>query len=372
MTFKYGNFTKMGPIFGCSFKNLMKLLISNGKIAVKHYPRIFFMYAVTIVGIPFRVREKLLYSKRIKRTKIVYPPIFIIGHWRSGTTHLHNLLCQDPQFGFINMLQASFPNSFLSNNFFKFWMKKLLPETRPMDNMKMGVEEAQEDEMALGNLIPYTFYNALYFPKRMVEYYHRYVRFRNISSKISQKWKYNYDYLLKTTTLNMKGKCLILKNPVNTARIRILLELYPDAKFIHIFRNPYIIFLSTRHFYKKAIEQFMFQKVSKEIIERNIVEIYKNMMKVYLNQKKLIPNRNLVEIRFEDLELDPLNQLKIIYTTLKLPGFEKNKDKFTMYLKQLINYKKNKFQLNDRIIELIRRHWDFTITKWNYQIPDVM
>ncbi len=362
----------MGPIFGCSFKNLMKLLLSNGYIAVKHYPRILFMYAVTIVGIPFRIRENLLYNKKLKRTKLCSPPVFILGHWRSGTTHLHNLLCQDPQFGFITMLQASFPKSFLSNNFFKFWMKNFLPETRPMDNMKMGVEEAQEDEMALGNLFPYTFYNALYFPKRMVEFYYKYVRFRNISSKNIEKWKYYYDYLLKSTTLNMKGKRLILKNPVNTARIKILLELYPEAKFIHIFRNPYIIYLSTRHFYKKAIEQFMFQNVSMGIIERNIIEIYKNMMKSYFNEKKLIPNGNLVEIKFEDLELDPINQLKIIYTTLNLPGFEKNKDKFTKYLEKLKNYKKNKFQLTNRVIEMIRRHWVFTINKWNYEVPNLI
>mgnify|MGYP003353506957 CR=1 FL=1 len=35
--------------------------------------------------------EQLFYRRRIAETKITQPPIFIIGHWRSGTTLLHEL-----------------------------------------------------------------------------------------------------------------------------------------------------------------------------------------------------------------------------------------------------------------------------------------
>jgi len=314
----------------------------------------------------------MCYNKAIKRIKLKFPPIFIIGHWRSGTTHLHNLLTQDPQFGFITMLQASFPKSFMSNTFFSFWMNLFLPETRPMDNMKMGILKPQEDEMALGNLFPYNFYNALYFPKRMVEYYYKYVRFKNVSPKLTRRWKYSYDYLLKTATLNMRGKQLVLKNPVNTARIKILLELYPDAKFIHIYRNPYIIYLSTRHFYKKAIEVFMFQKVPNELLEENIIKIYKKMMKSYFKEKKLIPSYNLIDIKFEDLESNTIGQLERIYNKLNLHGFDKNKNRFDIYLEQIKSYKKNKFQMDDRILNLIEKNWRFTIDKWNYKIPELI
>ncbi|MHA2430527.1 MAG: sulfotransferase family protein, partial [Promethearchaeota archaeon] len=338
MSLKYADFAQIGPNFGCSFRNLMKLLISNESIALKHYFRILFMYSVSIVGIPFRFFEHMCYHKAIKRTTLKFPPIFIIGHWRSGTTHLHNLLTQDPQFGFITMLQASFPKSFMSNTFFSFWMNQFLPETRPMDNMKMGIFKPQEDEMALGNLFPYSFYNALYFPKRMMEYYSKYVQFKNVSPRLTKKWKYSYDYLLKTATLNMRGKQLVLKNPVNTARIKILLEMYPEAKFIHIYRNPYIIYLSTRHFYRKALEAFMFQNVSNELIEDNIIKIYKKMMISYFKEKKLIPGNNLIDIKFEDLESDTIRQLKRIYNKLNLQGFNKSKKRFVNYLEQIKSY----------------------------------
>ncbi|MFX1325564.1 MAG: sulfotransferase, partial [Promethearchaeota archaeon] len=125
------DFTRIGPIFGCSFRDSLKLLLSNGSIPLRSYMRIIFINTVSIVGIPFRIREYMLFNKILKKTKLHSDPIFIIGHWRSGTTHLHNLLCQDPQFGFITMLQASFPKSFLSNSFFDFFMGQFLPKTRP-------------------------------------------------------------------------------------------------------------------------------------------------------------------------------------------------------------------------------------------------
>jgi hypothetical protein len=359
----------MGPIFGSSFRDSMKLLISNGSIPLKHLMRVIFINVISIVGIPFRIREYLLYNRKIKRTKLKSPPIFIIGHWRSGTTHLHNLICQDPQFGYITMLEASFPKSFMSNSFFKFFMKEFLPDRRPMDNIRMGVDETQEDEMALGNLFPYTFYNSWYFPKRMMEFYYKYVRFKNIPPKAARSWKQWYDYLLRKTTLNMKGKRLLLKNPANTARIKFLLDLYPEAKFIHIYRNPYIVYLSTRHYYSNTMERFMFQNVTSDLIEENFIKIYKDMMNYYFKEKKLIPKNNLVEIKFEDLELDPIDQLKKIYTKLNLSGFENNKLKFVRYLEGLKEYKKNKYQLRDKDLNIVRKHWSFAINKWNYRVP---
>jgi hypothetical protein len=167
----------------------------------------------------------------------------------------------------------------------------------------------------------------------------------------------------------MGGKQLVLKNPANTARIKFLLESYPNAKFIHIYRNPYTIYLSTRYFYKKTMENFMFQNVSNFLIEDSIIKIYKDLMKCYFAEKKLIPQGNLVEIKFEDLEKDAIGQLKKIYDTLSLPGFNKCKSKIEAYLGEQKNYRKNKFQLPKETIDKVEKQWGFTIKKWDYSIP---
>ena len=167
----------------------------------------------------------------------------------------------------------------------------------------------------------------------------------------------------------MKGKRLVLKNPVNTARIKFLLDLYPNAKFIHIYRNPYEVYASTRHFYKTTVEAFMLQRISNEEIEDNILEIYSKMMNSYFIESKLIPNDNLVELKFEDLEEDPLFQLQRIYNKLDLKGYEQVESNFLTYLQSIRSYKKNKFNYSKELIDKVNKHWGFTIEKWDYEVP---
>lgn len=369
MNQRYSIRARLGPSLGIQVRNWMKLIITNGLIAFKYYPRVFLVNLVSTIGIPFRIYERWKWDKEVEKTNLKKPPIFILGHWRSGTTHLHNLMVKDPQFGFITMLQAAFPKSFMSNNFFRSFMKIFLPKTRPMDNMKMGIDEAQEEEMALGNLFPYSFYNGWYFPRKMMEYYFKFIRFENISRVIKEQWKKVYQYLLKKATLNMRGKQLVLKNPANTGRVKMLLELYPDAKFIHIYRNPYIVYNSTQILYQKMIQAFMLQEISQEEIEKNIFKIYKEMMISYFNESKLIPKDNLVEVRFEDLETNAIKELERIYNSLSLNGFDNVKETVKSYLKTLTHYKKNKISLNKQLIEKIEKNWKFTIDKWDYLPP---
>ena len=66
--------------------------------------------------------------------------MFILGHWRSGTTLLHYLLAQDAErFSFANTYQVVNPYTFLcteETNTRRF--ARLVPSTRPMDNMRQS------------------------------------------------------------------------------------------------------------------------------------------------------------------------------------------------------------------------------------------
>ncbi|MFW9938099.1 MAG: sulfotransferase, partial [Candidatus Thorarchaeota archaeon] len=130
MTQKYSITSKLGPSIGSSIRNWMKLVISSGSVDLKYYPRVILVDFISAIGIPFRIYENLRFNDKIYTTDLKTPPLFILGHWRSGTTYIHNLMCQDPQFGYITMLNAAFPKSFISNNFFKWIMKKLMPKKR--------------------------------------------------------------------------------------------------------------------------------------------------------------------------------------------------------------------------------------------------
>ena len=78
--------------------------------------------------------QQLIFGRAIERTKLDPPPIFIIGHWRSGTTFLHEFLSRDVRHWSPSNYQVYAANHLLITEFVsKRCLKFLLPNKRPMD-----------------------------------------------------------------------------------------------------------------------------------------------------------------------------------------------------------------------------------------------
>ena len=108
--------------------------------------------------------------KKLADKPLEMDPLFILGHWRSGTTFVHNVFACDKHFGFTTTYQTVFPHLMLwGQPFFKKNMAFLMPDKRPTDNMELKVDLPQEEEFALSNMMPYTYYNFWFFPKRWME-----------------------------------------------------------------------------------------------------------------------------------------------------------------------------------------------------------
>ena len=121
--------------------------------------------------------EKLLADKPLE-----HDPVFILGHWRSGTTFVHNVFSCDKHFGYNTTYQTVFPHLMMwGQPFFKKNMSWLMPDKRPTDNMELAVDLPQEEEFALANMMPYTYYNFWFLPKHQQEYADKYLLFEDIS-----------------------------------------------------------------------------------------------------------------------------------------------------------------------------------------------
>jgi hypothetical protein len=124
------------PLFGISLKNWIKILSENGGVDLRYFPRAFFITISSISIIPARLLFKIRYESKIEKTEISKPPVFIIGHWRSGTTFLHELMSFDPQFCYVSLWNTLLPDSFLILNPLKDFLSQFLPSTRPMDQVE--------------------------------------------------------------------------------------------------------------------------------------------------------------------------------------------------------------------------------------------
>ena len=222
--------------------------------------------------------------RKIADKPLEMDPVFILGHWRSGTTFMHNVFSCDKHFGYNTTYQTVFLK------------------------------------------------------------------------------------LIKISLWNTNGTQFLSKNPPHTGRVKTLVEMFPNAKFIYLKRNPYTVFESTRSFFTNTIQPLRLQEISNEQIESNFIEVYRRLFYKYEEQKHLIPEGNLVEVKFEDFEQDAFAMTEDIYKKLNLPGFEESKAEIEKYLGKKKGYKKNQYKYDDRTVQLVEENWGMALKEWGYSL----
>ena len=356
-------------LLGSTVGNYFKIL-KGQKISPEYRFKTFLTGLIVFISTPFHWWEELVYNKkRLKKINFKKPPVFILGHWRSGTTMLHNMLCSTPTSSYTTTYQTVFPNNLASKLIFKTFMKVAMPNRRPADNMPLDVSMPQEDEFALSNMYFNNYYNFFYFPENYREYYKKSILQDELTDEEKEEWLYFYEKLLKKAYINIKGERLIVKNPANTARIKILLKKYPDAKFLYIYRNPVTVYLSTKNFFNVVVKTLMLHKVSEEFISQMIFDVYKQLMDDYLEQKSLIPAENLYELKYEEFEKVPVEKMKDIYESLIKEDFNTVKDYFSDYFKSLSKHKKQSYKIDKSELDMIVKNLKKYMDIYGYDIP---
>jgi omega-hydroxy-beta-dihydromenaquinone-9 sulfotransferase len=311
--------------------------------------------------------ENFLYRRRIQETKIA-PPLFILGAWRGGTTLLFNLLTRDPRFAFPNAYEAAFPHSFLLTESISAGLSgHFMPKKRPQDNMAFGVREPQEDEFAMCSLLGRSFLLSMAFP-RGAAFYDRFLTLSNVSDQERREWQSAVRHFVQKLTFKY-GRPLVLKSPGHTGRIRLLLELFPDAKFVHIHRNPYAVFLSARHTVRKVTPWVALQTSDFGDLDERTIRQYIELYRAHFDERSLIPPGHLHEIRFEDLEQDPLGQVRQTYERLQLPEFSEVEPVLCAYIDSIKGYEKNRFsELSAAERTRVAHEWRFCFEAWGYPL----
>ncbi|MEZ6091758.1 MAG: sulfotransferase [Pirellulaceae bacterium] len=298
----------------------------------------------------------------------VQPPLFILGHYRHGTTHLHNLLSLDDRFGFPNMFQVSYPNTFLTTealssviaNFF-------VPLKRPFDNVPLGMSVPYEDEIAMVSAARVSPYLSLVFPRR-ISYYDGHLSLQNASVDDISRWQNALLTFFQKLTLK-HNKPLVIKSPPHTARIPLLLEMFPEAKFVHICRNPYDVYQSTMKMVTIGSRWTRLQTDAVDL-RRRTISTYREMYDAYFDDRELIPSGNLHEMSFEDLQERPIDEIERMYRRLGLPEFFEVEHRLRDYLRSIASYERNRFSpLDERDAALIRSEWSRSFGEWGYSCP---
>lgn len=309
--------------------------------------------------------ERLVFGPFVRRVEIDKPPIFIIGHWRSGTTLVHNILSQDPQFNYPTTYQCLFPSHFLlTEALVTKATGSLVPKKRPMDNVEAGWELPQEDEIALCIL-------SLCSPYRLLVHqgdrpaYERYFDLKGVSERELAHWKRAFRRFLKKLTWR-DGRPILLKSPSHSYRVRMLLEMFPGARFIYLMRDPYAVFDSSMHLRRVLYEQNGLAAPNFDGLKHCVFRTFEHLFETYEAEKSAIPPGQLCEVRFEELERDPIAEVERVYRELGLEGFETFRPRLVEYVHSLRGYHKNPHELDPGLMGEIYARWRAAFERYGY------
>jgi omega-hydroxy-beta-dihydromenaquinone-9 sulfotransferase len=276
------------------------------------------------------------------------------------------LMSKDKRFAFCHTDECLGPHTiFTFGRVLRFILKRALPKTRPMDNMALGAMLPKEEEFAIGNMGVESMAHALYFPKKFSEHFNRFVLFSG-DTKEKINWKNNHLFLLKKLTLKNKGKRMLLKSPFDTGRVKEILELYPDAKFIHIYRNPYAVYFSNVKLYEGVLPQTAFHRIGNHEMEQHVFYTYKATYKKFIAERPLIPRGNLFEISYEQFIGHEKENLENIYGMLNLGNFNDVLPEIQSELHKTKNYQINKYALPSEKENEVFENWQFAFDAFGY------
>jgi hypothetical protein len=351
---------------GCNFSAWTRLLIRN-RFAVDwsrwHFAVLYTF--VSVVNSCLGLLQKIVFSRRVAKTAIADPPIFIVGHWRTGTTLLHELLVLDDRYTGPTGYECVAPQHFLLTERFAPWVGFMVSKHRAMDDMDLSLHHPQEDEFVWcmqGQPSPYL---TLAFPNRPPQH-ERYLDLEQLTSRELEAWKRTLFRFVQQLYFRRR-KAVILKNPNHSFRIKVLLDIFPQAKFIHIIRDPYVVYPSSIHLLKSLSRVHSLQRPTFEGLDERVLATYVDLYRKLDEGRELVDPARFYELRYEDLIADPEGQLRRLYEHLELGGFEQFRPRLRQYLADHADYETNTYELTAQQRAIIAERWGEVIHRYRYE-----
>jgi omega-hydroxy-beta-dihydromenaquinone-9 sulfotransferase len=329
------------------------------------WPMAFLIGLTTPFNSVMGFAQRLRCGKAIDATEIHEPPVFIIGHWRSGTTYLHELMHLDERFVSPTTYQCFAPHHcLLTEGLMNMLGSWLMPKQRPMDNMAAGWDRPQEDEFALLTLGAPTPYERMAFPNEAPPHA-EFLDMRGCAPHDLQRFEAAMIHFTKLLTY-ATHKRVLLKSPPHTGRIEVLSRLFPGAKFIHIVRHPFALFPSTMRLWQSLDEVQGLQMPQGKGLDEYVFGCLTRMYGGFEDQRRRLDPQSIYEIRYEDLIANPVAEVGKMYEKLELGDFEVVRGKIAAFVASQKDYKPNKHKLDDALKARIRERWAAYFDKYGY------
>lgn len=261
--------------------------------------------------------DRILFPRSLRAP--VTKPVFIVGNFRSGSTLLHRLLASDPQFTAMKTWEIYFAPSVTMRRFWRgFWIvdgwfggtirrriKKA--EASTLGDVKMHrvvLGEPEEDEALLLYLWE-SLFNWFFMPYQADR--NPYWRFDEAIPRWRRKtiMRFYHTCIRRHVYAHRASRLIyISKNPSFSAKLRSLLNEFPDARIVYLVRHPADTLVSTIgwfsyawNYFASPTERYPFRSTIMELTRRWYLEPARVLQTLPPSQYRVV--------RYEDLVRSP-------------------------------------------------------------------
>ena len=331
--------SKVGDLGEEDYKEPLSVLLDSlineanlnltGKIALRYQ-----------ISSHLKIRSKIFEFINNKQLKKPASPIFVIGLPRSGTTYLFNLLSLDPCYRSPLVWEMFFPfplteqgsseykKRIRKTNSMLFFQKKLISGL----DVVHPILSTDPEECLL--ISPFSLKSLLYSYMARIPSYESYLKKADHSSVFI--WHSRFLQVLESTD---RPERWLLKDPAHIGRLSEILEIYPDARFIQIHRDPVESIPSICSLIEKTRRPFT-REIDKNEIGQKTLSYWQEALVKGEKEKNFISKNNFINVKFDDFIANPIEEIKRIYSVLNLNLNKETEEKMVDFT--------NKFKKGER------------------------
>lgn len=326
------------PLCGADPLTLLRLVARSGPPSPRGALPLAVAVASSLARLPFTLAEA---AWTAVEPEAPVNPVFIVGFPRSGTTHLHNLMAASRQFATVPPVLAGLPWEARGlGAVLRPLINPYLPRTRLIDAVSLAPDSPTEDEVALANMCGLSYFHAVYFPRSFQRDFLRGFLFDGAGPDlVAVRARALARYVGSMSRRDRLQRPLLLKNPAYTAQVGWLRRLYPEARIIHIHRDPKAVFASNDRALRIALRELSLQSAARAEVPETILSTYPQVMDRLLAESAGLPAHQFAHVEFEALVAEPMETLRNLWARLALPRAEVAFPQIACYLETVASYR---------------------------------